>query len=284
MSGISVNGMDIETKLRPAVISPARLRAVRLQSELVEALRATDRTIYARWGARLGRRCLFCGVRRVRNLTTLITVVGTWSVEEARLAVAAIREKSVRNHVRERTDLALHNSMRLGARIARSTTAVATALYRNPSETAPQLLALTFGFLTGSGGLDGNGGIPDLDFDLGIGHHRSPLTHSILSGIVIETLALGFIDLVCTIADKLPENRDPIWDVLVSRGSALVAAASVGASAGIAYHLGVDATLQPAAYHDMPFSMPIEAHQTIMGANAVAEGVDVAKRNNTVEV
>ncbi|PIP00689.1 hypothetical protein CJ014_00870 [Pleomorphomonas carboxyditropha] len=178
----------------------------------------------------------------------------------------------------------MHRSMSVASRIGRSTATIATALYRNPAETAPQLMMLTFGFLTGSGGLDGNGGIPDLDFQLGIGHHRSLLTHSILSGLVVETLCLGFIDLVCTIADKLPEDRDPIWDVLVSRGNALVAAASTGLSAGIAYHLGVDATLQPAAYHDLPFSMPIEGHQAVMGANAAAEGVDAMKRNNSVEV
>lgn len=275
--------MDIDTELRPAVITPARLRAVRLQNELVEALRATDRRIYARWGARLGRRCLFCSARRVRNLTTLMVAIGTFAVEETGLAIAAIRAKSVRSHMRDRSTLALHKSMNVSARIGRSTAAIATALYRSPAETAPQLMMLTFGFVTGSGGLDGNGGLPDVDFQFGIGHHRSPLTHSILTGIVVETLCFGFVDLVCTIADKLPADRDPVWDVLVSRGSAMVAAASVGASAGIAYHLGVDASLQPAAYHDLPFSMPIEGHQVVMGANAAAEGLDAAKRTQESE-
>lgn len=273
-------GMDIDTELRPAVITPGRLRALRLQDELVEALRKTDRRVYASWGVRLARRCVFCGLRRARNLSALIAAIGTWSVEETRLAITAIRAKAVTTHVRERSALAMHKSMTASARVARSTAAIATALYRNPAETAPQLMVLTLGFVTGSGGLDGNGGIPDLDFDLGIGHHRSLLTHSILSGILIETLCLGFVDLICTIADKLPEDRDPLWEVLVSRGNVLVAAASTGLSAGIAYHLGVDASLQPAAYHDLPFSMPIHGHQAVMGMNAAAEGVDAAFRNS----
>lgn len=53
---------------------------------------------------------------------------------------------------------------------------------------------------------------------------------------------------------------------------------AAGASAGIAYHLSVDATLQPAAYKDLPVSMPMEAHQMLFALNAAVEGADAAKR------
>ena len=33
----------------------------------------------------------------------------------------------------------------------------------------------------------------------------------------------------------------------------------------------VDAVAQPGAYHGMPFDMPLETHQAVMGANAVGE-------------
>jgi pimeloyl-ACP methyl ester carboxylesterase len=49
-----------------------------------------------------------------------------------------------------------------------------------------------------------------------------------------------------------------------------------GSGFGIAYHLGIDPTLQPAAYHDLPFAASMEVHQAIIGSNAVAEGLDVA--------
>lgn len=43
-------------------------------------------------------------------------------------------------------------------------------------------------------------------------------------------------------------------------------------SAGIAYHLLVNAFIQPGPYHDLPFSMPIEGHQAAMAASGMAEG------------
>jgi len=53
---------------------------------------------------------------------------------------------------------------------------------------------------------------------------------------------------------------------------------AAGASAGIAYHLLVDAYIQPAPYHSLPLSMPIEGHQAAMAANGAAERLDAARR------
>ena len=55
-------------------------------------------------------------------------------------------------------------------------------------------------------------------------------------------------------------------------------AAVKGSGVGIAYHLGIDATLQPAAYHDLPFAASMDVHQAIMGSNALAEGLDVSRK------
>ena len=43
----------------------------------------------------------------------------------------------------------------------------------------------------------------------------------------------------------------------------------------------MDATLQPAAYKDLPISMPMEAHQMPFALNAAVEGQDAAKRVQT---
>jgi hypothetical protein len=40
----------------------------------------------------------------------------------------------------------------------------------------------------------------------------------------------------------------------------------------------VDGLLQPGAYHGLPIEMPMEAHQTILAANGVAEANDAARR------
>jgi hypothetical protein len=51
---------------------------------------------------------------------------------------------------------------------------------------------------------------------------------------------------------------------------------AIGTSAGLAYHLLVDALIQPAPLHGLPVEMPIEMHQTIMAASGLAEAVNAA--------
>lgn len=147
------------------------------------------------------------------------------------------------------------------------------ATRENPAEFLPGLLCAGLGFYAGSGGLDGNGGIPDLDISLlGIGAHRSLFTHSIIAGIGLETLCLASLSLFTSVYYNLPENHQPFWDTLHQKLEANGMLFLLGGSAGIAYHLAVDAMVQPAPLHDIPFSMPIEGHQTVIAMNAMAEG------------
>jgi len=49
----------------------------------------------------------------------------------------------------------------------------------------------------------------------------------------------------------LPATHDRLWDAIdCNRDRFLTVAA--GASAGVAYHLLIDGTLQPGTYHDLP--------------------------------
>lgn len=148
---------------------------------------------------------------------------------------------------------------------------ISSALIDNPKENAPKVLAAFLGFYAGSGGTDGNGGIPDLDLFAGIDAHRSILTHSILAGVVAEGVLLAAADLAVLVQDNPPDSRDPIWEKLANAALPLKQSLIAGTSAGVAYHLLVDAGIQPAAYHGLPFEMPMEAHQGVMGANALAE-------------
>jgi hypothetical protein len=155
---------------------------------------------------------------------------------------------------------------------------IAEGLVRDPRRTLPPLVAGLVGFNAGSGGLDGDGGIPDLDLVAGIGYHRSPLTHSILAGIVAEGVLLALADLAALVHQRLPARHDPLWDDLAEAGGPLADAAASGLSAGIAWHLLVDAFVEPAPYQGLPVPLPEAAHQGIMAANTAAEATHAVKR------
>jgi hypothetical protein len=76
-------------------------------------------------------------------------------------------------------------------------------------------------------------------------------------------------------------DRDPFWAELLGAKDRVAEKLSQGASAGISYHLIVDATVQASPYHDLPLSMPIEVHQLVMAANATAEAIDVGAKHAT---
>jgi len=158
-----------------------------------------------------------------------------------------------------------------------------SALKSNPREKAIELSTFLIAFYLGSGGLDGDGGVPDLDLDLGIANHRSIFTHSIIAGIGVELASVAFIDLVAVLHGRLPEDHDPLWDELLVGGDRVARIISNGASLGIAYHLGIDATIDGGgAYKDLPFAVPQEWHQAIAAGNATAEAIDAAARPGSV--
>ncbi len=63
------------------------------------------------------------------------------------------------------------------------------------------------GFNVGGGGIDGDGGIPDLDLLISIGHHRSILTHSVLPMIILEGVFFSLIGLVNLVHNNLPSKH-----------------------------------------------------------------------------
>lgn len=76
-----------------------------------------------------------------------------------------------------------------------------------------------------------------------IGFHRSILTHSILLGIAVETIAISSIRLTQIIHKNLPNNHDIFWDKAKEQGEYIIKNLATGASFGIAYHLFVNATM-----------------------------------------
>lgn len=257
----------------------------RLFDELKLALSLTTAEDLKAWGAASAKRLPAIGKRRIRNFSALLSDLASFAGREIGGAIKAWRRGNTLQHLGKRAEAGLDETIDFGKRAWFTVETVARAVSDNPRENAPGVLALALGFVAGSGGIDGNGGIPDTDIAFfGIGDHRSLLTHSIIAGVVVEGAILALADLAGIVCDKLPVGqRSSFWDTLSNTKDQIAAQLAIGTSAGIAYHLAVDATLQPAAYKDLPVSMPMEAHQTLFALNASAEGGDAVFRHKTVK-
>ena len=249
-------------------------RLKQLTAELLFAWDHSDSSILAQWAVGAANTFGTALKRRASNLLGLVIGVakGTW--QEADAAVTAFRDDRLGAHVGGRAEAAYNAGVDFAARVKIATTTTAGLLRTNPREALPQLLTLVATSALVSGGPDGDGGAPDLDLMFGIGAHRSILSHSVLLGAALETAFLSLVTLVQVLHAKLPERHDPVWDTLALHADSIAHAASTGASLGMSYHLLVDGLLQPAAYHDLPVSLPIEAHQGIFIGNGVAEAID----------
>lgn len=254
------------------------LRLKRLYVELAFALSRTDGTVMRGWSARAAGRFFHLGARRMGGLAQLVSGLARIGGKEVGDFYRALRGSRFGAHAGQRTAAAIDGTLAVGSECVHLLTGIGRALLRDPKGTAPKVLGAFLGFYTGSGGVDGNGGVADLDLMAGIGRHRSPLTHSIIAGMLAEGALLALVDLAAEIHCRLPHDHDILWDGVARVGRPFAKSASVSLSAGIAWHLLVDAGIQPAPYHDLPFSMPIEAHQAVFAANGAAEGVDAAVR------
>lgn len=243
-----------------------------MQEELTQALAKASMEDLAALGLTSGKDFANAVSRRAISIVSLLVAFHKGVFSESEMLVrAAISERAI-THVSERLSLAKNT---VTAAVSNGATALSDLydeLASNPQSAVPKLFVLVATSLLASGGLDGDGGAPDLDIPLmGIGEHRSIFTHSILMGSLLETAVLLLTRAIVTVHAKLPEIHDPLWDEILIHSDQLLSAAGKGASIGLAYHLFVDAFVQPAPYHGMPMSAPIEVHQTVMAANAAGE-------------
>jgi len=259
-----------------AQLTQARLK--RLYDDLAFALERTQASTLRDWGLRSAGRLVKLTGQRVSALASLAARIGRAGSSEFSGLLQAWRADRLGEQVGDRSAASIDGSIALVRGARDLVTGVGGALVDNPRDNAPKVLAAFLGFYAGSGGVDGDGGIPDLDLLAGIDAHRSFLTHSILASVAAEGVLLAIVDLASEVHAKLPFDHDPLWDRLAEAGAPVVASLATGVSAGVAYHLLWDAGIEPAPYKDLPFSMPMEAHQTLMAANGVAEGAYAASR------
>lgn len=255
------------------------IREARLLREFQAAIGATSAEELKSWGGRTASVLGEVTIRRGKNFGSLVGRVWDFLTNETEGLLGAIRRGNTLPHLGTRATAAHDQALLLSRQFAALYDVLSSNLQNRPKETAPKLAAGVLGFLVGSGGVQGDGGIPDLDFLGCIGAHRSILTHSVIAGVIVETLVLGVLDLSRTVYKNLPEDHDPLWEDLNNVSGDVFAALSTGVSAGIAYHLGVDATIDgDGTYKDLPVSLPQAGHQAILGANATVEANDAAKR------
>ncbi len=261
------------------VTAAYRNRAERLTAEMGAALQALNRAQIVDWAADATRMTGRVFVRRGVGFGKVIANAGRGTVNEARDAVAAVRDGRLAEHGKERGKVLVEAASHISKRMRKRVTALA-AMVRDPTQ-LPEAVVTVVAALVSSGGVDANGGIPDLDLQFGIGAHRSIFTHSIIAGSVVEGSLYGIATLVGLTYRHLPGTHDPLWDAIDRNRDRFLTAVTVGASAGTAYHLLIDGTLQPGTYHDLPVHLPLEGHQAILVANASAEGIDVRVKQDT---
>ena len=264
-------------------ISIENPRIDNLYDELSYAISHTSKGQMKEWGKGSAKLFTHLAIRRGKGLIKGIGALLKFSTYETLSFFDAVIKYNTIDHISNRSNAAYTNIKSKSNKLYQTFKIVASSLRTNPKEVAPQILLGFIGFLVGSGGLDGDGGICDSDLYFGIGNHRSIFTHSIIPALAVETIAFSLVSLVNTVHGNLPSSHDSFWDKLVANNKKLATAFAGGTCAGIAYHLLVD--MNPTAdrikpYSDLPFSTTMGGHQAIFGINAATEIIDLKKKNS----
>ena len=168
----------------------------RLFDELKLALSRTTAEDMKSWGSAVAVRLPAISKRRIKNFGSLISSIAKATGREVQSAMNAMKDGQLGSHLGQRTAAGIDGTIDLGKQVWRVVGVVGSSVMDDPKKNAPGVLALALGFIAGSGGVDGNGGVPDTDIAMfGIGDHRSLFTHSIIAGIVVEGSILALADL-----------------------------------------------------------------------------------------
>lgn len=254
-------------------------RANKLHEEFKHAWKQTSVEEKKDWALDVG--IIFAKLlyRRGLGLLKLFSNLSKNFFKEGKDLTVAIYNYEGKKHIINRKDSLIKSIKSAAGSSKKIVSNIIHLLKTNPKETAPSLFFGFVGFMCGSGGVDGNGGIPDLDIVAGgIGNHRSIFFHSVISAAVLETIVFSSIKAINIMHSKLPQEHDPFWDSVINKTD-WAEAFVTGACTGIAYHLLIDGTIQgDKAYVDLPVSMPIWGHNTIFVTNAAMEAIDFDKK------
>ncbi|MDC0225009.1 hypothetical protein OAK62_06200 [Deltaproteobacteria bacterium] len=247
-------------------------RYQQLKWELSYALDKTEKDEIKRWAKCTALVFPKVTFGRAKNIAGVLGITAKGTALESKNFIKACLERRLFPHAKQRTiDLSLF-TLESFQTIRELSKNIKKMVIKKPKKTGIQMFLAVMGFNVGGGGLDGDGGIPDLDLLISIGHHRSIVTHSVLPMIIIEGVCISFIGLVNIVHNNLPPGHDPLWDDIKCNNESLLESFYTGMSLGLAYHLGIDGTIQgDGTYKDLPFTMPKFGHQLIAGVNSITE-------------
>lgn len=206
------------TSTKARSFDPARLD--RLQRELRTAMKDMPARELSAWGRRSATLFGNAGVRRTRELWQFGGSVLRWSHSEVRNLGRETRAGRGLAHLSERLR-ALRDSTGAAAKAARAwLDETVRALRRNPREAAPRLLAGVIAQLAGGERPDGKPGKAEIamnSFDVA-SHVTKPVGFAgdIITGAALEAGFFALVDLARLLADRLPADRDPLWDNLIA--------------------------------------------------------------------
>jgi hypothetical protein len=249
---------------------------LRLNDELKYAVMKTSNKDLTALVGKIPLLLIYVTSRRFKNGKKVILKIGKYFSLEGSNFYKAVVNKNLKKYLDNKYKKINKRIGEINEDIIKSIKNLSDYIKKNPKTNITNILMFILGAYLGSGGIDGDGGIPDLDLKIfGMGDHRSIFTHSIIAGVSIEVLILFFILAIDMIYDNLPKEHLEIWDLIHEKKDDFLFNFTTGVSAGLAYHFAIDATIDGSGiYKDLPFSAPIEVHQFIMGANSFLEGVD----------
>lgn len=252
--------------------APTAEQKRRMSNDLRQALDGIPAAELRSWTLVIPADFVFLAFRRCKNLSSLVVRSGKFIGRESSAAIRATLDGALQDHLRARGMAAKDSTVGTGKEIQAMAKKLCEGVKSTRTEDLPHVAVSVLGFCMGSGGLDGDGGVPDLDFLGGIGEHRSFMTHSIISAAVIEALLLSVARLTRLVHTRLPSGHDPLWDELLTHSDTALSRLSAGFSLGIGYHLGVDATLDgDGTYKSLPMELPLFGHQLIAATNSLTE-------------
>lgn len=257
-----------------APVLPAR--AVRIGQELCAALAAIDSAQLRAWAIAAAARIGPLLAQRGRSLAGFGKALAQGLGQEASAAWSALSPREGAGQLWHRWRGAGRHQGRGDHGAGHIPLDWLHRLVREPRATAIELAMSLAARAIAAGDRGAQG-----DVDLGplSGGGAVPATRSIFTGIVLEALLLAFSDLAHAVHGHLPAQRDPAWDALEARRAHLADLAGRGHAGDIAWHLFVEAFVQPQTRHGgiVP-EMPLTLHQELMAADtadgAQGEGAD----------
>ncbi len=174
-----------------------QLRLARMAGELRHAIDKAPATEIRAWVNHTLRLFGVSFARRVGNFVDLgLTVFEVVGREIIDITVAVVN-RNTNAHITALANKSVEVATNTMKQLQLKLRSLVAAFREDPRGVGPDMLVAALSFYFAGGGLDGDGGVPDLDISmLGIGAHRSLFTHSILSGAVIETGLYSLVDLV----------------------------------------------------------------------------------------